>query len=269
MVRVANLEKHENLTKQTPTTPVTPGPSCQGFGFKGIQNGADATPGMERRIVLGSKICSHQRKIKPIERSLCCLVHIIINVWSVQMVNLSKGASSNGDIRAWLVYCARPTTATSTRIWQPKKCRARPWRLQQQARLPFWQTSQQHAVNTPLHPTMRADASSTLLSLCVFVHANQSFSEKNVGWTERLSFLSPSSLSFCSRQEMPLTFPHVRFEQSRSLAENGGRMTTVIFWKSHSPSIKGWKTNKNVEIRSACDYFNPLCKTLQFTKKKV
>lgn len=74
-------------------------------------------------------------EIKPIEGSFSCLFNFNIHMWSVQMVNLSKGASSNGDIRAWIIYCARPMTATSIGIWQPQKCRARPSRLQQQARV--------------------------------------------------------------------------------------------------------------------------------------
>lgn len=153
-------------------------------------------------------------EIKPIEGSFHCLFHFNFNMSSVQMVNLPKGASSNGDIRAWIIYCAQPTTATSVRIWQPKECRARPSRLQQQARVCLFDRRVNNMLLIRLFTQQweRMPLYSLPLCMCVFVHANQSIFRKM--WVELrdwdFSFFS-LSLSFCPLQEMPQTFPNVRF----------------------------------------------------------
>lgn len=108
-------------------------------------------------------------KWSPLEGHSTVYFHFNINMWSVQMVNLSEGASSNGDIRAWIIYCAPASDSDLYQDLAAKEVSGTTLEASTtSARLPFWQTSQQHAVNTPLHPTARADASSTLcLRVCV------------------------------------------------------------------------------------------------------
>lgn len=114
-------------------------------------------------------------EIKPIEGSFYCLSNFNINMWSVQMVNLSRGASSNGGIRAWIIYCGQPMTATSIRIWQPKKCRARPSRFQQQACVCLSDRRVNNMLLIRLFTQQweRMPLYSLPLCMCVLVHANQ------------------------------------------------------------------------------------------------
>lgn len=108
------------------------------------------------------------------------------------MVNLSEGASSNGDIRAWIIYCAQPMTATSIRIWQPKKCRARPSRLQLQARVCLFDRRVNNMLLIRLF-TQQWERMPPLWFASVYVcvcACKSVYFHKNVGWTKRAFFFS-------------------------------------------------------------------------------
>lgn len=192
-------------------------------------------------------------KIKPTERSFCCLAHFINNSWSVQMANLSKGASSNGDIRVWIIYCAWPMTPTSTRIWQPKKCQAWPWRLQQQARVCLFDRRVNNMLLIHLF-TQQWERMHPLRfpSACVRAYKSVIFI-KNVGWTERLSFFAffPSLFLFTpgnATNVPPCPLWAENKKTSGSLAENRAEWQMSWLKKITQPSYQRLQIKKNVSL---------------------